>query len=417
MHPPVRFRSNEVGRGANDNNHTNTVRRLVLFVSLVHSYIGIITPMLGKGLESLIPPNKNKFGSGQAPNQESNQDDIGSEQAPQDVPQAAPGGSGLGTEDDGLREASSSVNPFSSAPPLPNEEDAGFVNPIARVPREDASKQISQKYDAVFHIEVEKITPNPHQPRRNFDEESIRELAASIREFGILQPLVVTKIEREVATGTAVEYQLIAGERRLLAAKYLGLELVPAIIRSIDLERERLELAIVENLQREDLNPIEAARAFARLQEEFRFTQREIAVRIGKSRETIANTLRLLDLPQMIQEALEKRQITETHGRLLLSIDEPGVQERFFQDLLGNKITTRELKNRVRGIRAKESVSDQAPRALPPELQMLQEKLSADLGAPVKISTSGESGKIMISFFSKEELENIVNKLGSDGET
>ena len=119
----------------------------------------------------------------------------------------------------------------------------------------------------VFLIETEHITPNPHQPRRDFDEESLRELASSIREFGILQPLVVSKIEKEIETGTVVEYQLIAGERRWRAAKILGLERVPAIIKSVNLERERLEMAVIENVQRADLNPIEAARAYARLQD------------------------------------------------------------------------------------------------------------------------------------------------------
>ncbi len=264
----------------------------------------------------------------------------------------------------------------------------------------------------MFHIEVEKIKPNPHQPRREFNQSALRELADSIREFGILQPLVVTKKEYEVPGGTEVEYELIAGERRLLAAKMLGLTQVPAIIRKVGADRERLEMAIIENLQREDLNPIESARAFSRLQEEFRLTQREIAVRLGKSRESIANTMRLLDLPSEIQDALAEGKISESHGRLLLAISEPALQKQIFRELLEHKITTRELRERVaRGAR-KESSPRQQRRAVSPELKILEEKLSSELGAPVVISHMGKKGKIVINFYSEEELRNIIQQLG-----
>ncbi len=266
--------------------------------------------------------------------------------------------------------------------------------------------------DAIFHIEVDKISPNPHQPRRNFNETGIKELAASIREFGILQPLVVTKLEREVPTGTEVSYELISGERRLLAAKLLGLERVPAIVRSVDADRERLEMAIIENIQREDLNPMEMARAMARLQDEFRLTQREIAARLGKSREAVANTVRLLDLPQNVQRAVEEGKISESHGRLLLTVEDPATQEKLFQDLLRQGMTTRELKNRVRVSSPREK-KERSP--LSPELRDFQEKLSSTLGAPVEINAHGETGKITISFYSEEELKNILGRL-SKGE-
>jgi len=234
-------------------------------------------------------------------------------------------------------------------------------------------------------------------------------LAASIREFGLLQPIVVSKLEREVPSGTEVEYELISGERRLMAVKMLGMELVPAIIRNVGMERERLELAIIENLQREDLNPLEMARAMARLQDEFRLTQREIAARLGKSREVIANTVRLLDLPPYIQEALERGEISESHGRLLLSITEPALQERLFRDLTENRMSTRELRDKV-----KQSKPERKERAeLPPELKMFQERLSSELGAPVKIE-SGPVGRITISFYSEEELHNLLSKLGGE---
>ncbi len=326
--------------------------------------------MLGKGLESLIPPEHSNAGS-----------PVPSIAIPQEqkiTEEKQSFGGGMGTS------------------------PVQHVKKVFRKPAEG---------DAIFHIEVEKVKPNPHQPRRHFNEEGIRELAASIREFGFLQPIVVTKIEKETPTGSDVEYQLIAGERRLLAAKTLGLEHIPAIIRNVDLERERLELAIIENIQREDLNPLERARAFSKLQDEFRLTQREIASKLGKSREVVANTVRLLDLPASIQEALEKGSISESHGRLLLSVEEPATQEKLFRELLVNSLTTRDLKNRVRQL--KSIPEEESLRAeIPPELKMLQEKLSAELGAPVEIEQKGERGRITITFYSPEELQNIVSKFG-----
>jgi ParB family chromosome partitioning protein len=273
--------------------------------------------------------------------------------------------------------------------------------------------------ESIFLIEVEKIKPNPHQPRRTFDESALRDLSQSIREHGILQPLVVTKKDIETPNGTDVEYTLIAGERRLLASKMIGLERVPVIVRTLNADRpnESLEMAIIENLQREDLNAIEMGRAFARLQDEFRLTQREIATRLGKSRETVANTLRLLDLPHEMQEAIIQRQITESHGRLLLTIKDPALQNRLFRDLLENSITTRELHQRVKKeIKPKEAVRS----GVQPELMMLEEKLSSTLGAPVRINQIGQSGKITINFYSPEELTSILThleNLAHDGES
>ena len=265
-------------------------------------------------------------------------------------------------------------------------------------------------------IETEHITPNPHQPRRDFDEESLRELASSIREFGILQPLVVSKIEKEIETGTVVEYQLIAGERRWRAAKILGLERVPAIIKSVNLERERLEMAVIENVQRADLNPIEAARAYARLQDEFGLTQREVAARLGKSREVIANTVRLLNLPSQIQEALTKGHINESQGRLLLAVVDLAQQQTLFDDLLKNNLSVRELKSRIQRLNdsSKEKSTEEesgAATAIDPETQALQRQLEEFLGTKVKLEKSGPTGRLTIIFYSPEELRGIVQKL------
>lgn len=269
----------------------------------------------------------------------------------------------------------------------------------------------------VFLIEVDKIKPNPHQPRRNFDEGALRELASSIGAFGILQPIVVTKIEKETEAGTQVEYQLIAGERRWLAAKIVGLERIPATIRSIDLEKERLELAIIENVQRENLDPIESARAYAKLQDQFGLTQREIASRIGKSREVIANSVRLLSLPQQMQDAISKGMISESQGRLLLMVTDLARQQTLFEEILKNSMSVRDLKARIQKIRG--DIPSTAPAeaaalestAADPEAAMAQKELEEFLGAKVKVERAGASGKITITFYSPEEMQGIVNKL------
>lgn len=337
--------------------------------------------MLGKGLESLIPPNQGK-GGGEGQSVPSQNDKV------------------KASSNFGLNDQHNKGQELLDL----NTEGVGEM-----VPEEKASRR---GMEAVFQIEVDKIKPNPHQPRRDFDESALKDLAASIREVGILQPLVVTKVEREVSGGTEVDYVLIAGERRLMAAKLLGLERVPAIVKRVDFERERLTMAIIENLQREGLNPIETARAFARLQDEFALTQREIATRLGKSREAIANSVRLLDLPVYIQDALISGGISETHGRLLLAVQDQAAQRKLFDDILTNHLTTREVKERVSLPKnSKEALERLRVSALPPELVEFQEKLAAQLGTPVKIDRKGLGGKITISFYSDEELKGLLDRL------
>jgi len=415
--------------------------------------------MLGKGLESLIPPQNNQNQSNQNNSdlsnliqdknlnlQNNNQNNLAQNQTnqnPQDTPN-----SNLKNENDNLKnqnlnsEKETIINPIEQKTENISEEknqieikkepEQEIIKTESKIntPQENNSnplllnesnflkekqiKKYSPKFEqAVFHIEVSKIKPNPQQPRRDFNEESIKELAASIRQFGIIQPLVVTKIEKEVPTGTEVEYQIIAGERRWLAAKYLGLETVPAIIKVVDVERERLELAVIENIQRENLNPIETARAFARLQDEFNLTQREIAARLGKSREAVANALRLLDLPKQIQDAIAEGKISESHGRLLLTIEDPGMQQKLFEDLLKSNLTTRELKHKINTVKISKIKDEPKEKTqnFDPELKIIEEKLRLTFGTPVKISRDGQSGKIIIEFYSDEELKNIISKL------
>ena len=277
-------------------------------------------------------------------------------------------------------------------------------------------------HDAIFHIEVDKIKPNPYQPRKNFDEAALKDLANSIREFGILQPLVVSKVETETESGTKVEYQLIAGERRLMASKRAGLERVPVIIRQAAERAEQLELAIIENLQRENLDTIEMARSYARLQDEFGMTQREVAARLGKSREVIGNALRLLSLPVEIQDALAHNQINESQARLLLSIPNVTVQKQLFADLLTKNFSVRELKAKIKNIHnppvPQGARADFAVQQSGEDLEMrdLQNRLKSALGTDVKIDRRGESGKIVISFYSPEELYGVVKRINPGGE-
>lgn len=265
-----------------------------------------------------------------------------------------------------------------------------------------------QPSDPIFHIEVDKIRPNPHQPRRDFDEEALKELAGSIREFGLLHPLIVTKHELTTEFGTSVEYHLISGERRWRASKMIGLERVPAIVRKMPTEQERLEMAIIENIQRENLNPIETARAYAKLQDQFSLTQREIAVRVGKSREVVANAIRLLNLPTAIQESVAKGQINESQARLLLMVSDLRDQQNLFEELIGSNLSVRDLRNRIQ-MNKEKSPAISLPQD--PILQNIEEQLREILGTKVKLQKEGQGGKLTISFYSPEELQGIIDKL------
>jgi len=305
-----------------------------------------------------------------------------------------------------------------------NNFDDNFLNKevhndaITDQEMEKIKEELGPIKEAVYLIEVEKIKPNPYQPRKRFDEESLKELADSIREYGILQPLIVSRVEKETPFGRGVEYQLIAGERRLRAAQMLGLERVPAIIRPSFEERQKLEAAIIENIQRADLNPLESARGFAKLAEEFGLSQREIAERIGKSRAFVANALRLLELPSEAQRALEEGKITESHARLLLTITNPEKQRALLGEILSRKLTVRETEILTRRIleiplgvfseqKQEVQVSDLGD-ALEKEIER---KLEAIFGTKVEVKKRGNKGKITINFFSDEELEEILKKL------
>lgn len=264
----------------------------------------------------------------------------------------------------------------------------------------------------IFHVELEKIIINPYQPRKEFDQEALKELASSIREFGILQPLVVSKIEEITDSGTHVTYQLIAGQRRLMASKLIGLKTVPVVIRNALKKAEALEMAIVENIQRADLNNIETARAYSRLSDEFGLTQREIAARLGKSREVIANALRLLSLPTEIQDAIAKGKINESHARLLLQIEEPSKQIEVFNRIVNENLSVRDIRRQVKQQPAEAVSAETKPlTAEDLELKQVERELSEFLGAPVNVEFSRAGGKIVIHFYSPEEAKGIAQKI------
>lgn len=274
----------------------------------------------------------------------------------------------------------------------------------------DFYKATPRHGETIFWVETEKIKPNPYQPRREFDEQKLKELADSIRAYGILQPLVVARREIESESGTSVEYELIAGERRLRAARLANIAQVPVIIRQEPPEQIKLELALIENVQREDLGPLERAEAFRQLVEDFRLKQRDIADRIGKSREFVANSVRLLSLPDYIKQALREGKINEGHTRPLLMLsDRPEEQNNLLQDIIIKKLNVRESEKWARHIaydRARKK--DNAPDS---ETREFETMLSNALGTRVSIERRGPGGRIFIDFFSPEDLQVFLTKV------
>ncbi|GMU74293.1 MAG: chromosome partitioning protein ParB [Candidatus Campbellbacteria bacterium] len=271
--------------------------------------------------------------------------------------------------------------------------------------------------NAIFWVEVEKIVPNPFQPRRFFDEQKLKELSDSIRQYGILQPLVVTRRERTREDGgLRVEYELIAGERRLRAAKLAGVSMVPVIIRDEEeSEQMKLELAIIENLQREDINPIERARAFHQLVDQFSLTHGDVARKVGKSREYVSNTIRLLRLTDEMQQALSEGKITEGHTRpLLMLIDKPDEQSVLFKEIILKKLNVRDAEQISRRI-AVDRIRKH-DRAYDPEILELEKQASARLGARVQIEPREVGGRVSIEFMSEEDLRKILSMLNTQEE-
>jgi ParB family chromosome partitioning protein len=265
----------------------------------------------------------------------------------------------------------------------------------------------------VIQIPVAQILPNPRQPRIRFDPEEMAELAASIREHGVLQPLIVTRGEQggnEPSGVTQMEqYVLIAGERRLLAARQAGLERVPALVREAS-DQQRLEMALVENVQRADLGPLEAAEAYRQLTEDFNLSHEEIAARVGKSRTAVTNTLRLLRLPSSVQEALADGVISEGHGRALLALPTPQSQAAALHIILAQALNVRQTEELVRRLSGQKPSPAPKP-SPPPEVSALQERLEASLGTRVSLNRRRNGGTLVLHFYSDEELNALVERL------
>ncbi|EKE18916.1 MAG: hypothetical protein ACD_9C00200G0009 [uncultured bacterium] len=251
----------------------------------------------------------------------------------------------------------------------------------------------------VIEVDVSQIVANPHQPRHQFDDEKLENLAQSIKMHGIIQPLIVSK------NGNL--YELIAGERRFQASKRVGLKKVPVIIREAS-ELQKLELAIIENVQRHDLNPIEEGKAYQKLADEFQMNQEEVATKMGKSRSLVANKIRLLGLPIEIQKGLIDGKITEGHAKAILSIPNPEKQRALYEMIIKNNLTVRQIEEKTKEISVK---SYNRSKNVDPEIKKLEEELVGVLGTKVRVNKSGDGGKIVIEYYSKEDLNSLLEKI------
>ena len=271
---------------------------------------------------------------------------------------------------------------------------------------DDADKEKLEKLERITEVAIDKISVNPFQPRSNFDEEALQDLASSVRELGIIQPISL----REMDDGS---YQLITGERRLKAATIAGLKTIPAYIRSAD-DQAMLELALVENIQREDLDAIEIAISYHRLIEECNLTQENLSERVGKKRSTVANYLRLLKLPAEIQLGIREKKISMGHARSLIGIDNPDQQIELYYQIIRDELSVRQTEDLVRKIISRSVTSDDRNRKkqqVNEAYQKLKEQLSGFFASDIQLRVNDKGkGKIVIPFGSTEELERIVEQ-------
>jgi ParB family transcriptional regulator, chromosome partitioning protein len=252
-----------------------------------------------------------------------------------------------------------------------------------------------------IEIPIDRVRSNPRQPRLRIDDAALETLTASIREHGVISPVLVTE--------TIDGYQLVAGERRVRAARAAGLDHIPAVVRQLA-DREQLELALVENLQREDLDPVESARAYRQLIDDFGFSQEDLAARVGRARSTVANTLRLLDLNEAVQAAVADGRITEGHARALGGL-EPDHQAKVIGSVVDQDLSVRQTEELVRRIRAPRPPRVAAVKSTDPDLERVEEDLRRALGTKVRLARSRRGGRIVIDYFSDEELGRLYERL------
>ncbi len=265
--------------------------------------------------------------------------------------------------------------------------------------------EILSDFGGVLEVPLKLISANPHQPRKGFDEERLKELAASIKEHGVIQPLVLSAQE----SNDEKKYALIAGERRLRAAHMAGLETVPAVLREAD-GQDHLLLALIENVQRADLNPLETATAYQNLVVEFNLSHEEIGKRVGKSRAAVTNTLRLLDLPDVVQQAVRKGQISMGHARALLALPTIKAQSAALQTILTRDLSVRQTEELVNQLKGKKKPKTPKKDPKSPELKALEEELQDKLGTKVRLTRSQKgAGTITIHYYSDEEFETLLD--------
>ena len=363
-----------------------------------------MTGPLGRGLDSLIPKNTvpNEPTRHLAENILSYQESL--DELTHDIRLAS---ETLAPDQPTMQVTTAEYNVQPIVPsPLSKEPEPPFVGKAGKGPK---------VAESIFWIEASKIEPNPFQPRRTFEDEALQNLADSIKNYGVLQPLLVSKVEEETPRGLSVRYQLIAGERRWRASQLAGLREVPVIIKKDRLhDRLKLELAIIENVQREDLNPVERAMAFKQLIDDFRLTQKEISAKIGKSREYVTNSMRLLTLPNEMQGLIRENAISEGHGRALLMLSsEPIKQKQLLEEILRTKINVREAEFAARALQGHRHVPHRKDiTRLEHSDREWQKQLEDALGTRVSlVKMDGGKGKIIVEFYSDEELQNLLGKM------
>ncbi|MFA6098109.1 MAG: ParB/RepB/Spo0J family partition protein [Patescibacteria group bacterium] len=275
----------------------------------------------------------------------------------------------------------------------------GSLIPHRKIAEEINSTIMPVLDDQIREIEVRLLKPNPHQPRVDFDRANLEDLINSIKVHGIISPLIVIKGQGE--------YQIIAGERRWRAAKILGLKKVPVVARSAT-EQEKLELALVENVQRQNLNPIEKAYGYQRLIDEFNLTQEEVGKKVGQSRAAVSNALRLLTLEPEIQKALIEGIITEGHAKVLLGIKNEIERLKVFKNIISHKLSVRSAEDKARTVTVRKHIRQSSK---DPNITALEESIREKLGTKVEIQKNGEQGLVKIHFYSTEELREIINKI------
>ncbi|WP_203296604.1 ParB/RepB/Spo0J family partition protein [Luteirhabdus pelagi] len=276
-------------------------------------------------------------------------------------------------------------------------------NDIKSVDDKNADKVVGN----IVELELEYIDMNPFQPRTSFNEETLRELASSIKELGVIQPITVRKLGFN-------KYQLVSGERRYRASKLIGLETIPAYIRIAN-DQESLEMALVENIQRQDLDPIEIALSYQRLIDEIEITQDELSDRVGKNRSTISNYLRLLKLDPIIQTGMRDGFISMGHGRALINIEDTDTQLEIYEKILGKKLSVRDTEAMVRDLKSPETKKEKTKKSVPTFAKKARRELEDWLESKVevKVSKSGK-GSLVVPFNNKEELERLMKRMKSE---